>query len=116
MEMLRKYNVDREDLRLIGKLCQRQVADIKIGKETTKEACRIMIGVRQGCPLSPRLFNLYAKEITQHRTFKKAGFKINGQIINNISYADDKVIIAKRPQELQRLVGRLFTESEKRAI
>ena len=76
--MLRKYNVDQEDLRLIGKLYQRQVANIRIGKETTKEACRIMIGVRQGCPLSPRLFNLYAEEITQHQTLKKAGFKING--------------------------------------
>ena len=45
-------------------------------------------GVRQRCPLSPRLFNVYAEEITWHKFSKKCGFKINGERLNEISYAD----------------------------
>ena len=62
--------------------------------------------------MSPKLFNAYADEIYKHRFFKKAGFKVHGEKISDISYADDKVLLAGTPQQLQLLVKQLNIESQ----
>ena len=48
-------------------------------------------GVRQGCILSPCLFNLYAEYIMKNAGLEEAqaGIKIAGRKINNLRYADD---------------------------
>ena len=112
-EVLEKYGLDREDVRLIQALYWEQRANVRIGKFSSETYCKIEKGVRQGCPLSPRLFNIYAEQIGQHPRFQRAGFKIKGQIINQISYADDKVIIARTAQQLQRMVRQLDREGRK---
>lgn len=66
-------------------------------------------GVRQGCILSPLLFNLYSEAIFQESLGdKEIGIKVNGVWINNIRYADDTVLVADNiddPQQLVDLVG-----------
>lgn len=113
LEILRKYRIDKEDLKIIETLYFQQKANIKVANEVTNEYCKIEKGVRQGCPLSPRLFNIYAEEIFQHRFFRKCGLKINGERIADISYADDKVLLAETPQQLQTMMRRLNIESNK---
>ena len=58
-------------------------------------------GVRQGCILSPHLFNLYAEYIMQNARVEEAqaGIKIAGRIINNLRYADDTTLMAEREEE-----------------
>ena len=50
--------------------------------------------VRQGCILSPCLFNLYAEYITRNAGLEEAqaGIQIAGRNINNLRYADDVLI------------------------
>ena len=62
------------------------------------------VGVRQGCNLSPDLFNLIleammAKALEDHDT----GVSINGQIVSNLRFADDIDLIADSPEDLQNL-------------
>ena len=62
-------------------------------------------GVRQGCILSPCLFNFYAEYIMRHVGLEEtqAGIKIARININNLRYADDTTIMAESEKELNPL-------------
>ena len=72
-------------------------------------------GVRQGCILSPGLFNLYAEYIMRNARLEEAqaGIKIAGRNINNLRYADDTTFMAESEEELKRLLMKVKKESEK---
>ena len=63
----------------------------------TTDWFKIEKGVRQGCLLSPCLFNLYTEHIMRNARLDKlqAGIKIGGRNINNFRYADDTTLMQK---------------------
>ena len=63
----------------------------------TMEWFQIGKGVRQGCMLSPCLFNLHAEYIMLNAGLDKAqaGIKIAGRNIKNLRYADDTTLMAE---------------------
>ena len=73
--------------------------------------------VRQGCILSPCLFNLYAEYIMRNAGLEEAqaGIKIAGRNINNLRYADDTNLMAESEEELKSLLMKVKEESEKLA-
>ena len=73
-----------------------QEATVRTGHGTT-DRFQIGKGVRQGCILSPCIFNLYAEYIMRHGGLEEAqaGIKIAGRNINNLRYADDTTFMAK---------------------
>ena len=72
-------------------------------------------GVRQGCILSPCLFNLYAEYIMKNARLEEAqaGIKIAGRSINNLRYANDSTLMAESEEELKSLLMKVKEESEK---
>ena len=72
-------------------------------------------GVRQGCILSPCLFNLYAEYIMQNASLDEAqaGIKVARRNINNLRYADDITLMAESKEELKSLLKKVKEESEK---
>ena len=78
---------------LLRNLYAGQEATVRTGHGTT--VC-FQIGkeVRQGCILSPCLFNLYAEYIMRNTGLEEtqAGIKIAGRNINNLRYADDTIL------------------------
>ena len=86
---------------LLRNLYVGQEATIRIGHRTT-DWFKIGKGVRQGCILSPCLFNLYAEYIMRNAGLEEiqAGIKIAGRNINNLRYADDTTLMAESEEEL----------------
>jgi len=68
---------------------------------------KIKRGVRQGCILSPILFNLYSEFLIQEALESTKGIKINGINITNIRYADDTVLLAESEDELHGMITKL---------
>ena len=81
----------------------------------TTDWFQIRKGVRQGCILSPCLFNFYAEYIMRNAGLEKAeaGIKIARRNINNLRYADDTTVMAESEEELKNLLIKVKEESEK---
>ena len=99
---------------LLRNLYAGQEATVRTGHGTT-DWFQIGQGVRQGCILSPCLFNLYAEYILRNAGLEEAqaGIKIAGRNINNLRYADDTTLMAESEEELKRLLMKVKDESEK---
>src|SRR5574337_1306996 len=87
---------------LLRNLYAGQKATVRTGHGTI-DWFQIGKGVRQGCILSPCLFNLYEEYITRNARLDEAqaGIKIAGRNISNISYADDTTLMAESEEELK---------------
>ena len=70
-------------------------------------------GVRQGCILSPCLFNFYAEYIMQNARLDEAqaGIKIARRNTNNLRYAADSTLMADSEEELKNLLMKVKEES-----
>ena len=82
-----------------------QEATVRTGHGTT-DWFQIGKGVRQGCILSPCLFNLYAEYIMCNVGLDEvqAGIKIAGRNISNLRYADNTTFMAESEEELKSLL------------
>ena len=87
---------------------------VRTGHGTT-DWFQIGKGVRQGCILSPCLFNLHAEYISWNAGLDEAqaGIKFAGRNINNLRYADDTTLRAESEEELISLLMKVKVESEK---
>jgi len=96
------------------KLYAGQEATVRTGHGTT-DWFQIRKGVRQGCILSPCLFNFYAEYIMRNAGLDEAqaGIKIAGRNINNLRYADDTTLMAESEEKLKSLLMKVKEESEK---
>src|SRR5574337_453536 len=99
---------------LLRNLYAGQEATVRTGHGTT-DWFQIGKGVRQGCILSPCLFNLHAEYIMRNAELEEAqaGIKIAGRNINNLRYADDTTLMAESEEELKSLLMKVKEESEK---
>ena len=82
-----------------------QEATVRTGHGTT-DWLQIGKGVRQGCILSPCLFNFHAEYIMRNAGLKEtqAGIKIARRNINSLTYVNNATLMAESEKELQSLL------------
>jgi len=80
---------------------------VRLGRGETRS---VQIGrrVRHGCCLSPILFKLYSECLTKVALEELGDFKIGGQIIQTLKYADDLVLKAEKETVLQGMIDKLI--------
>ena len=99
---------------LLRNLHTGQEATVRTGHGTA-DWFQIGKEVRQGCILSPCLFNLCAESIMKNAGLEEAqaGIKIARRNINNLRYADDTTLMAESEEEIKSLLMKVKEESEK---
>ena len=96
---------------LLRNLNAGQEATVRTGHGTI-DWFQIGKGVRQGCILSPCLFNLHAEYIMRNSGLNEAhaGIKIARRNINDLRYADDTTLMAESEEELKSLLMKVKEE------
>ena len=101
---------------LLRNLYASQEATVRTGHGTT-DWFQLGKGVRQGCILSPCLFNFYAEYIMRNTGLEEAQaeIKISGRNLNHLRYADDTTLMAESEEELKSFLMKVKEESIKLA-
>jgi len=107
MQILKRTNIDWRERRFISKLYMDQRVKVRLDRGETRSV-QIGRGVRQGCCLSPILFNLYSEYLTKQPLDGLGDFNIGGQIIQTVKYAYDLVLMAKEETVPQRMIDNLI--------
>ena len=110
---MNKYNIDQKLIQCIKGLYSKATGALLV-QGTVREWFRTRIGVRQGCLLSPTLFNIVLTSIMTDALESYSGtVSIGGRKITNLRYADNIVGLAGSEQELANLVKSLDETSSR---
>ena len=106
---MRKYNINASIIRAIENLYDKAQSAV-LFSGSTGEWFRTTVGVRQGCLLSPTLFNIFLERIMCEALDDHEGsVSTGGRLITNFRFADDIVVNAEVEEEAGVLVNRLDT-------
>ena len=96
---MRKYNINASIIRAIENLYDKAQSAV-LFNGSTGEWFRTTVGVRQGCLLSPTLFNIFLERIMCEALDDHEGsVSIRGRLITNFRFADDTVVNAEEEEE-----------------
>src|SRR6267154_2390155 len=106
-DILKSLHIDWRDRRLLLDLYMRQEAVVRVRGEDSDPGV-IGRGVRQGCPISPLLFSIYA-EVMMIEVLEdmEEGVVVGGKLISDVRFADDQGIVASTEMGLQTLMNKL---------
>jgi hypothetical protein len=112
--IMEHYGMQPKIVALLRELYNRAESAVIVGQDTTGWF-KQTVGVRQGCILSPDLFNLCLEHIMRaaldKREEENAGAKIGGLVLNNLRFADDISLIAEQLQQAQALLESIDKEA-----
>lgn len=102
---------------LMRQLYTEQEAAVRT-EDGDSEWFKVKKGVRQGCILSPYLFNLFAEYIMRKANLEDCckGVRIGGMSLTNIRYADDTTLLAESSLDLTKAIKRVKEESERMGL
>lgn len=112
-EILVKMGVPNHLVWLLCNLYKDNTVTVRVNNKYSKDF-RLKAGVRQGCIISPVLFNIYNEHLMREVFDEwQSGITIGGTKINNLRYADNTVVLAASKKQLQHILNKLENTSEK---
>ena len=107
LKLLKRIGIDWRDRRLIATLYMGQTATVRLKDGLTNPAI-IGRGTRQGCCLSPLLFNIYAEAMLREALDQvDEGIRVGGHLIKTVRYADDQATVASSANGLQLMMDNM---------
>src|SRR2546425_10969027 len=103
---MEKAGIPDLERRLIINLYWRQHAAVRWDGEVSREV-DLERSVRQGCVISPILFNLYSEFMIKEAMENVEGIKFNGINITDLRYADDAALVADKRNKCRRMINSL---------
>lgn len=112
LELLKRIGVDWRDRRLICNLYMEQTAAVRVADECS-DYSKVGRGVRQGCCLSPLLFNVYTEMMMLEAIEDvEEGVKVGGKLVKDVRFADDQGMVANSELGLQKLMDGVVRAAE----
>ena len=111
MKRLKLLGINGVFLRNILAMYKKTEYSVKLKKGHTR-AINSNLGLKQGCPLSPMLFNIYIDDIEDIFDEQCDPISIQNEKINHFLYADDLVILSQSKEGLQRGIDRASAFAE----
>jgi Reverse transcriptase (RNA-dependent DNA polymerase) len=108
---LKTQGIEEKYIRIIRKVYENATARVKL--EKCGRSFKITKGVRQGDPLSPKLFIAVLQAVFSSLNWTNKGLNVNGKKLSNLRFADDLTLISESKQELVEMIEELKIESEK---
>ena len=105
------YGVEEKFIRVCKSLYQDVEASIVLdGKQS--RWFKVENGLRQGCPLSPLLYSIYVMGMVEKLEEEGLGVKEGDYWCGALLYADDVVLLAESPDELQKMLDMMGQYAE----
>ena len=108
---LESQGVQAKYIRILEKIYLGSRAKVKL--ERTGEEFPIERGVRQGDPISPKLFSAVLEMVFRNLRWDEIGLNINGVKLNHLRFADDIILFSETPDSLEHMLQQLSDESAK---
>ena len=102
-EKMRRYGVTQKFVRVCQGLYEEVEASVVLDGEQSRWF-KVEKGLRQGCPLSPLLYSIYVMGMVEELEDSGLGVKEEEEWCGALLYADDIVLLAESPDELQRML------------
>ena len=109
IELRQSIDTDTQDIKRLANLYWNLKVTVRHNRELN-ESFNIKHGVRHECVASPRLFALYT-EMIMRSLEANGGIRIGSNVINNLRYADNRVVIPETETDLQQLMYIVIQES-----
>lgn len=108
-EALREQNIQDRYIRILKNIYSKGTAQVRL--EKSGEEFPIERGVRQGDPISPKLFSAALERIIRNLEWKDQGLNINGENLSHLRFADDLILFSECPRKLQQMLQQLSDQS-----
>jgi hypothetical protein len=107
-EILTEISIDPESVEVIMEIYDNNIAYVQHGN-TLLQPIVPTKGLRQGCSLSPVLFNIYIEQVLKvwKLNCQGMGIPVNDRYLFTLNYADDQAVIAQDQLDLEFMLRRL---------
>ena len=113
--VLKRHGLSGDFLLTVQCMYDHVYASVK-NSNTMSDYFESLVGLKQGCLISPSCFNIFIAELTRKiNLYSRNGiqFSPNDPIIHHLMYADDNVLISETPVGLQQKLNTLYQQCQR---
>ena len=104
LNTMQRLGLSGSVLEIVRDIYSHSTVSVRTGRESYTPAIPQNRGVKQGCPLSPILFNIVLESLLKYLATNKAGYTLAQDHYNSLAYADDVCVMASTKEGLQSLL------------